>query len=230
MRQTAAQRGNVLILVLIAAALFAALSFAVTKDWGTSSNMAAQEQARTYAAEMIQFGNNLRVAVDKMMLLGGVAELNGSGNGLLFSAPGANAAYGVAGAQPATEIFNPAGGKVAYLSPQPGACASACAYEFSGQYTVTGVGDDAKPELVMLVANVSKHVCETINATTNPSWTSVPTGGALTLDRFDGTAFGGGNAITLTGGGNEFVGKRSFCYKESAGAGRYIFVHVLRAR
>lgn len=227
-------RGNALFLILIAVALFAALSFAFTSGSRNSGSIAGKEQARLRADEVIGYGNGLRVIVDRMILLGGASDINTGGNGVLFSASGANAAYGAVGAQPGTEVFNASGGKAAYQNPSPEICLSSpCSYEFTGQYTVTGVGSDGASELSMLVVDIDPLVCQAMNNTLGLGWSSIPMGGALTLTRFNGTNYGdagGANPITLTGGANEFAGKRAFCYQESGGAKRYIYLHVLRAR
>lgn len=219
-------------MILIAVALFAALGFAVTQNSSSLSGAADKEEARIAAQEMIQFGNGLRSVIDQMLLLDGVSEVNSGSNGLLFQASGAHADYGVVGAQPKTEIFHPSGGKMTYQIPPRDACSS-CAFEFTGQITITGVKSNSKAELAMVVPGISREVCEKINHIQENNWSTTPTEDALTLLRFDGVNYsdlGGGNAITLTGGANEFVGKRGFCYQESAGGARYIFVQVLRAR
>ena len=232
-RHNASIRGNGVLYVLIGIAMFAALSFALAKNWAGLSKATTQDQARLIADEMIQYGNGLRTVVDRLMLLNKISDDNTGGNGILFSANGANAAYGVVGAQPTTEVFHASGGGATYQSPPAGACLSTCAYEFSGQYTVTGVSDDAKSELVMLVIDVDPTVCQMANVILQNAWTTTPTDVELTLTRFDGTNYGdlgGANAITITGGSNEFVNNRAFCFQEAAGGQRYIYLHVIRSR
>lgn len=224
--------GNALIIILVGVALFAALLFAMTQNRTTFIKQIATEEARLNAGEMIQYGDSLRLIIDKMMTVNNVLESNSSGNGILFSADEAHAAYGAPGDQPTTELFNKNGGGAPYKTPPQDACASGCSYEFTGQIRVTDV-NTAKYELSMVVAGLTQEACELINAIQKNGWSSVPTGGALTLLRFDGTNYGdtgGGNAFSLTGAGNEFVGLKSFCYQESGGGQRYIFVHVLHGR
>jgi hypothetical protein len=224
MNRDASECGNALFLVLIGVVLMAALAYAVTQGGrGKVEGMATQEQARLTASEVIQYGNGLRPIIDRMMLLGGVTDTT-----VNFAASGANASYGTAGTNPTKEVFNLSGGGVPYTKPPTAACLSTCAYEFSGQYTVSGLGS-ASPELAMLVIDIPKAVCDKINTVLNFSWASAPTGGALTLARFDGTNYGT-SGVTLTGGSNELVGQRAFCYRESGGAQRYIYVHVIRSR
>ncbi|MBI3440548.1 MAG: hypothetical protein HY052_01885 [Proteobacteria bacterium] len=218
-------RGNALFLILIGVVMFAALAFAVSRHWRGSGNVVSVEQARLQADEMIEYGNGLRVLIDRMLTLGGAEDTN-----IWFAATGADAAYGAVGAHASAEVFNAAGGAATYQVTPAHACLSDCAYEFSGQYTLTGIGTDS-PELVMLVIDVNPAVCQKINDLLEMGWSTIPTGGALTaLARFNGSTYGGAAAITLTGGANEFVGKNAFCYAESGGAGRNIYLQVLRAR
>lgn len=226
-------RGNIIFIVLLAVMLFAALAFVISKDWGQSSNIPSQEQARLDASEMISYGTAIRPVIDRMILLSGASDINTSGTGILFAAPNAHADYGTAGTQPTTEVFHASGGKLTYQAPPQSACVSACAYEFTGQYTVTGVGDNGKSELAMVVPNLTQTTCEKVNSLQNLGWASVPTGGVLALARFDGTNYGdngGPDPVTLTGAGNAFVGKRTFCYRESGGGQRYILLMVVRGR
>lgn len=205
--------------MLICVALFGMLAFAVTR--GQRGNMEAltTEKARLAASDVIQYGSSLRPIIDRMLLLNGVQDTdNPVGAGLLFSAPDAFTAPNK------RELFAADGGQASYMTPPPEACLDTCAYAFTGQYTVTGLGDDAKPELSMILVNVPKKVCEMINVVAGLG-SSIPTGGELaTVAPFNGTNYGAAPAVTLAGG------NRTFCYQESAGAGRYIYVNVLRAR
>lgn len=228
MNNSKSDSGNVLFIILLAVGLFAALAYAITSGRSTPLSAATIEQKRFHAEEMLQFGNGLRQVIDHMIIMEGVSDTNTAANGILFAATGADASYGVVGAQPKTEVFHSSGGKATYISPETTACSSACAYEFTGQATVTDVGS-ASPELAMVVLNVDSVVCNLINQVAKNGLTTIPTAGEMTLARFDGTNYGT-NPITFTGGASEFVGLRSFCYRESAGAQRYIFVHVLRSR
>lgn len=226
MKRRSANQGSAVFAVLIGVIMFGALTYTLAKLWrGGPTDMAEKEQARLYAEEIIGFANGLRIPIDRMTYLGGATDTN-----IWFAATGANAGYGVVGAHTATEVFHPSGGGATYQKPTASACVSTCAYEFTGQYTVTDIGSSA-PELSMLVIDVKKAVCEKINTILNPSWTSIPTEDTLaTFAPFDGSTYGAATAITMTGASNEFVGKKNFCYQESGGAERYIFLHVLRVR
>lgn len=226
MRHIAPARGNALFIVLIGVFLFAAFSFAITRNMGGSTTLASGEEARLLATEMIDYGNALRPIIDRMMLLAGVKDTNTSGKGILFAHADAPGAYGVPGTQPTTELFHSSGGKATYLKPPPAACLGTCRYEFSGQYIVTGVGLDSKEELAMLVIDIPKAVCEKINTILGTGWSSIPSGGINTIQAFNGTNYGVTGA-TLAG---VFTGKRAFCLQKVAGAQPYVYLHVIRAR
>lgn len=225
MRSQRFVRGNMLFIILLCVVLFAALMFAITQNWRTSSTVSTKEQTRLIAGEIVSYGNGLRPVIETMTRLRGVRDTN-----IWFAATGANATYGVVGAQATAEVFNVSGGRAAYQTPPSGACLSVCAYEFTGQYNVTGTGSGSKL-LTMAVIDVSPVVCQALNDLLGLGWSTIPTGDALTtLARFDGSTYGAPTSITMTGGGNQFVGKQAFCYQESSGAQRYIYLHGLRVR
>lgn len=225
----ARESGNALFLVLIGVVLFAALIFAVaSSQTGVRSTM-TQEQSRLLASEMIQYGDSIRLVIDRMMRINGVDELNSNSNGILFSANGAHANYGVPGAQPATEIFHASGGGLTYHTPPEGACTAACAYEFLGQIRVNGVGTATRYELAMIVPDIAPEVCQQLNELQQNGWSSVPLSGiTFTPDRFDGTNYGDTGATDPATFAGVFVGKRSFCHETPSG--RMMFVHILHAR
>ena len=206
-----------MILILGAVVLFAILSYVVTSSSKGSQLTMTADEARLTADEIVQYGNGLRPLVDKMMLMNGVLDTDSpAGSGILFDAPGS-------GSAPLTrELFDPTGGNAPYTAPPPAACSSTCAYVFSGQYTLSGVGPN--PALSMLLVGVPQQVCQMINVNMGLG-TTIPTGGTLTtLTPFNGTNYGAATAITLA------TSSHALCYKESSGAGRYIYVNVIRAR
>jgi len=217
----AGERGNALILILVAVGLFAALSYAVMKDskGGLSQSALTTDQARLIASALIQYGDSLRPIVDKMLLMNGVLDTDSPvGSGILFDPPGS-------GTAPLTrELFEATGGNAPYITPPATACNSTCSYVFSGQYTLTGVGTGTNPDLSMLLVNVPQSVCQMINYLMGLG-TTIPTGTALTtVTPFNGTNYGAATAVTLT------TSSHAICYQESSGAQRYIYVNVIRAR
>ena len=64
------QRGNVLFLILIAVALFAALSYAVTQSSNPAGNNASKEQADLIAAQIVQSAAGIKFAYDRLNISG----------------------------------------------------------------------------------------------------------------------------------------------------------------
>ncbi len=64
------QRGNVLFLILIAVALFAALSFAISSSLRSGDTNASVEQRSAAAAQILQYVTGLRSAVQRLVLNG----------------------------------------------------------------------------------------------------------------------------------------------------------------
>ncbi len=116
------QAGNALFLILIAVALFAALSYAVTQSGRGGGNI-DREQTALEAAQLIQYITQVQTAVDKMMLLNGctdttlsvlidsdedgVRETNGNDAGYNSSSP----------SDESCDVFAPNGGGVIYSKP-----------------------------------------------------------------------------------------------------------------
>lgn len=64
------ERGNAIVWILIAVALFAALNYAFTSSSRVSTSVLSDAEAEAYANEIIQYGNEVKSAVKKMQLLG----------------------------------------------------------------------------------------------------------------------------------------------------------------
>ena len=64
------EQGNVFFYILIAVALFAALSYAVSRNNTGSTDIFTDEQAKLAAQEIIEYGNTVANAVQKLRLRG----------------------------------------------------------------------------------------------------------------------------------------------------------------
>lgn len=92
-----AQRGNALFLILIAVALFAALSYAVTRTGAGQGSISREEQLLAFS-ELDQFNEQLASAISRLVLVNGCAltEIGFTNdiwkrvNGTLFFPPGQN--------------------------------------------------------------------------------------------------------------------------------------------
>ena len=68
------QKGNVLFLILIAVALFAALSYAVTKSTNSGGANSSQEKGKTKAAQFAQYGAAVSAAITKLRTINGCSD------------------------------------------------------------------------------------------------------------------------------------------------------------
>ena len=70
MKHRTTESGNVLFLILIAVALFAALSYAVTRSTSGGGTV-DKEQRRIIASEIIQYATEVEQAFKRILLIGG---------------------------------------------------------------------------------------------------------------------------------------------------------------
>ncbi len=203
-------RGNALFLILIAVALFAALSYAVTQS-GRGGSGINKEKALLNAAQLTQYGASLEAALTRMTLTGtaadsiafcsfggvndssascavGVNEFCTTGTDCLFAAEGG-------GVVPRDDIDTGETASIIYISPD------ATIFHFN---VGTALPDSA------ITVQVSLEVCEAINDGL----------GLVSPPGQDGAGL-----FTIDAYSEEYSG----CY-ENSGGGSYFFYHVLRAQ
>ncbi|MCD8562656.1 MAG: hypothetical protein LRY54_01005 [Alphaproteobacteria bacterium] len=210
------ERGNVLFLILIAVALFAALSYAVTSSTRTSSGTTDGETNLINSAQITQYPASVRTAVVRMMINGVAAdqlEFNGPNE---FSAltdtdpsnPGFKG-YGV---------FHPNGGGATLVTAppevmennQPGVWGFDSYYQVEGIGT-TSTGDYSANDIVAFLPGVARAACRRLNeelgiTAATDGWDDdtddkdgIPSAGAITMPEV-GTVVD--NASTMDQGSN----------------------------
>lgn len=240
------QNGNVLFLILIAVALFAALSYAVTQSTRSGSGNTDKEKSELDVNTMMQYGVDLRTAVTRLLAGGNCTDET-----ISFESPNwTNAGdYVNASAPPnkSCHMFDPAGGGVSWQKPPKSSQdVGGTEYAISGNMGVFNVGlDDCDHTDMMMFVPVSKAMCISINTRlgiTNPSGNPPA---AATLP-FLGPPPAGYMAIGWDGGGGshyrcgyhlgydsnsaqEVRGKLEGCFTD-ADRGLYYFYEVLLAR
>ena len=73
-QHSSATKGNVLFLILIAVALFAALSYAVTQSSKTGGSNIGKDKAKIIASEIIQYATSVEQAVSRITLMNGCTD------------------------------------------------------------------------------------------------------------------------------------------------------------
>jgi hypothetical protein len=227
-------RGNALFLILIAVALFAALSYAITQSGRGSGNI-NREQASLAASRILNYAAAVEAGYKRVQVLNGVAgEYVHFDNKLAKKRDGTSINGGL-GSMPADEslyVFLPGGGGVTPqlftdLSQvcQPAVCAGGTAEPgaFGVRWTnIAGVGSTV-PDLVLGVYYLTEQVCSAINRqlgiTGIPN--ASPQNGGWTQDTAPGAVGNptGTDAALLSG-------KLSFCSSDPNG--NYTFYHLLQ--
>lgn len=180
------ERGNVLFLILIAVALFAALSYAVTQSTRGGGN-ADSESSLIDSASLTQFGSSVAVAVMRMQI-SGVDETD-----LCFYSGSNNATYNHAScADNNNNVFHSDGGGVSYQNPTS-SFNDGTEWEFSsrvqvfgqGGTVIGGGGHNETAELLILLRGMNENICLKINEEIGISAIPVDSGD-IEVDRFDG--------------------------------------------
>lgn len=185
-------RGNALFLILIAVALFAALSYAITQS-SRGGGTVTRETGLIAAAQATQFMSTVRTAVTRMVLLGAPP------NGIGFNHP----------ASGSNDVFSPNGGGVNYAALPPN-IGNATDWGFvdinhptNGEY-IRNVGTNTNVsgrDVFGGIADVTLQVCTAINKelglSNPPAVNSKITGYAATysvgnnvIDAYPGSPFG----------------------------------------
>ncbi len=239
------ERGNVLFLILIAVALFAALSYAVTKSTRSGSGSTDREQAILGSAGMTQHPTAMRTAVIRM-ILGGVDV-----NALEFNSPsdiGLVTSNDVA-------VFHPDGGGALFQNADSGVMIGANdgPWSYNLDFNVPNIGGNATEDLVAFLPNITEVVCNQVNREFNIDMTdcdndggnypNIPTSAAgvdlttvaVNMDHTY-TAVGPVLLTGVDGGGTcqAFHGQPSGCFVDIDGGGagddRFVFFSVLLER
>lgn len=222
--------GNVLFLILIAVALFAALAYAVTQSSRSSGDGVSKDKIKLAASTLIQYATLLEQAVSRMQMINRCSEME-----IDFYISGVTAAgFQHATGQTHCKVFHPDGGGVSFQTVPAGVGTAANdIWRFTGQQAIRYVGS-GEAELTALVI-VTRETCLAINeklGITNPS--GEPPGDP----NFAFSAAGYFNGGNLGAGGYDAVSvvdvveldaRRSGCGYDTNNA-TYLFFHVLIAR
>ncbi len=154
-----AASGNALFLILIAVALFAALSYAVTQS-GRGGGSVDREQALIAASQVTQYAAGLRTTVTRMGITG--TNVNQTG-----APPTAGLDFGTDSAA-SDQIFDSAGGGAIEQTPPNGASTSANytylpAPNGANGWFIMDIGTNAGREVMVVLDALSQTVCTEIN-------------------------------------------------------------------
>lgn len=199
------QSGNVLFMILIGVALFAALSFAVSQSMRSSMDI-SDEQLELKINKFLTQASNIKSGVD-MLYNNGIGEAD-----ISFAYPLING-YGTFETSPSDEVFNPSGGGVSY-SDLPEGLNDGSQIEFYGHTRAPDIGLDDTADLILVAPNVTVQICQKINNMISSSTTAdiqIPDDNnsdskcvyTSSTDQYDGTFSSTPNQ--MDGGTNDFT-------------------------
>ncbi len=227
------EKGNVLFLILIAVALFAALSYAVTQSSRSGGGDANSETNLVNSAAITQYPASVRTAIIRQIVSKNVAV-----NELEFNSP-SDFANCTNPSTPTACVFHPAGGGATFAN-APGdvmASGSAGNWVFNGENEInlvgtTDAGADNNPtsstaEIIAFLPGLKQSVCSKINEELGVTG-SIPTEANIDVatQKTDGITMVSGGAGGSIGGDVVTLDGQGFgCFMQ--GAGNYIYYHVL---
>lgn len=248
------ERGNVLFIILIAVALFGALSFAITQS-GRVGGGALNEQNRLNASEIIAYGSDLQQAVSRL-------ELSKNCTVTMISFENSVVAGYTNPSAPADDscnIFDPVGGKMGYVIPNeiwmdttqsaqplyrelyfaPSSCIEDVGGSDDAGNVAAGAQDcsadsKANNDLIMFVPYLTKETCIAINKTAGITNTggNPPVNSAAAWPVADTPWTGTFNEDSYRVDPTEILGHHNGCFEGNThpAGGIYTYYHVLRAR
>ncbi len=244
------QSGSALFIVLIAVALFGALSFAVSTMMRDESGLKlVDEKAGLYANEILDYGRAVREAVQNIRISNGCSDTD-------ISFQNSSVTGYTNGTNTACQIFHANGGGLNYigpttdsLDPSQSAKTGYSQWYFLGESCVNDVGTGTQgcwnangasdSDLVAALPWIKKDVCIEINdrlGITNPSGEPPQANGRTwnnAMPKFTGVYTQGGHAIQSEQSNVEILkGKTAGCFEGETfpQTGTYSFYQVLIAR
>jgi len=180
------ERGNVLFLILIAVALFAALSYAVTSSSRSGGGSADGESTLVNSAQITQYPASVRTALVRMTI-GGVDATQVEFDppvdfaSLTDTDPGAGTKYSYG-------VFHPDGGGATYVTTPPDTMDAGTqgTWLFNSDYQVTNIGTspatNAGNDIIAFLPGTALSVCKRLNTelgitTTTAGWTDTDANG-----------------------------------------------------
>lgn len=228
-KKRSGEEGNVLFLILIAVALFAALSYAVTQS-SRSGGGDTSETTLINSAQITQYPASIRTSIIRMLVSGNVAA-----DEVLFDVPNDfTANCGVANVDRC--VFHPKGGGATYseappevvtvTTPQPWVFNSENEIALVGT-TVGGNAPSAtSADIIAFLPNVTDLVCRRLNEQLGIGSAIPPESGIDVVEQMDlsNAGIGAGGGTIGEGTGAALDGQPFGCFAQG---GANYYYHVL---
>ncbi len=239
------ERGNVLFLILIAVALFAALSYAVTSSSRSGGGDASSETNLISSAQITQYPAAVRTSIVRM-IIGGAQVTD-----LEFNPPSdfANLSDSGGGAK-GFGVFHPDGGGATYATIPPDVMADAQqgTWTFNGDFEVVNIGvstatNAAGNDIIAFLPGVKESICNRINQELGIANTPIVTATVAGVDpgtpgymrmMDNATKIPASEIVIGTGGAAgtnmaDLDGQPYGCFRNTA-SGEFVYYHVIVER
>lgn len=151
------ESGNAFMIVMLGVVLFAALMFTFSRSARQGGENMSDRQAQLAIADILTYAERIESAANRTMIRG-LSESQ-----LSFENP-SSAGYANGGCPGnSCKVFHKSGGAVEWKKPAPGLLTVTGDWVITGHNEVPDVGDDAKPDLVLMLPGLSRSVCLKIN-------------------------------------------------------------------
>ena len=222
------ERGNAVIFILVALALFAALAYTFMRSAQTGQGNMTAGQTKLAAQEIINHANSVAKTIDRLRQRG-CSETELSLENVY------DTAYHIYPAAPTQcRVYDPAGGNLTPLKPDPAWFndgEEVIIYFTQGDAiqdvgTTCGVGSCA--ELNMNIWEIKKELCDELNRQLGITFSSIPTSALWGCPYNNGTYSCGGNSVNIGFTNANLRGRKAVCYSDNSFS--YVFNYVLLER
>lgn len=223
------EKGNVLFLILIAVALFAALSYAVTQSTRSGGGDASKETNLVNAAGITQYPASIKTAITRMIVSNSIDPAD-----LLFDTPATFTSDLTTPLLQSQAVFYPTGGGATFVDAPASVMQSNTAgvWNFNAENRVVNIGTTeaalatTDADIIAFLNDVKKAVCDSIHgrlgiALTYPNITTIDV--TTQMDAANPGIGAGGGTITST----ELDGQPQGCFTNGA---TYVYYHVVVER
>ncbi len=250
-KRGAGQNGNVLFLILIAVALFAALAVVVTQSSRGSGSTMSDEVARLAASRILNYGVALQTAVMKITT-SSCTHAQISFERSPFNGTDTNYVNTRSPTNFRCHVFHPEGGAVSSQDPDKEFFKNTPTLtKFKGVYTITGRdcisgigtgggydqcwnnGDNSDTELLLTLVDVRDEICLAVNRMHRiDRIQTMPASRGNFFDSNDaGASFRGIFGYSATDSGHVYVsdsnGKNMFCFRDGTAATNILYYVIL---
>lgn len=225
------ESGNVLFLILIAVALFAALSYAVTSSTRSGGGDASSETNLISSAQVTQYPASVSTAIVRMIIAGTTVSEIRFNRPSEFSTLDSNA----------IGVFHPSGGGATYVTAPADVMVSGSPgnWTFNGELEVPDIGTSGAGgnDIIAYLIGVKQAICSKINqehglGTTIPVLSADRSGDYADRMYDDGSSdysLPSTDVPDIDNGSGAFDGKPFGCF-QNFGGGDYVYYHVVVER